>query len=130
MATRSRIGIELDNGSILSVYLHFDGYPKFSGRILKTYYDTQRKVSSLINGGDISCLWTNLGFNQETLPETGPLYYSQRGENCPPRLDDNLHDYLSDGEEYAYLFRNDEWICWRLGQQRELIEIDEPEPDK
>jgi hypothetical protein len=97
MATRSRIGIELDNGSILSVYLHFDGYPKFSGRILKTYYDTQRKVSSLIDGGDISCLWTNLGFNQETLPETGPLYYSQRGENCPPRLDDNLHDYLSDG---------------------------------
>lgn len=66
MATRSRIGIELDNGSILSVYLHFDGYPKCSGRILKTYYDTQRKVSSLINGGDISCLWTNLGFNQET----------------------------------------------------------------
>jgi hypothetical protein len=35
MATRSRIGIELKNGSVLSVYHHWDGYPEWLGRILE-----------------------------------------------------------------------------------------------
>ena len=36
MATRSRIGIELTDGSILSAYHHWDGYPQWLGRILTT----------------------------------------------------------------------------------------------
>ena len=31
MATRSRIGIELKDGSILSAYHHWDGYPTVVG---------------------------------------------------------------------------------------------------
>ena len=70
--------------------------------------------------GDISCIWTNLGFNQETLPETGPLYYSSRGEDCPPRLDANKYDYLAEGEEYAYIYTlNDEWVCYDRHQFEE-----------
>ncbi len=68
----------------------------------------------MIDGGDISCLWTNAGWNNETLPVTGPLYYSSRGEECPPRLDKDLNEYLSKGEEYAYLFTGGEWICYDL----------------
>ena len=30
MATRSRIGIQLADQSILSVYCHWDGYPEFN----------------------------------------------------------------------------------------------------
>lgn len=129
MATRSRIGIELKNGSILSIYSHWDGYPEFNGVKLIEHFNTRAKVSELIDGGDISALWTNVGWNNETLEETGPLYYSSRGENCPPRLDSDLCEYLlpDNSEEYAYLFRNGEWICYNMhkfdNQLPEQIEI-------
>ena len=127
MSTRSRIGLELSDGSILSIYCHFDGYPEFNGVKLVEHFDTYEKVKELIDMGDISCLWTNAGWNNETLPETGPLPYSGRGEDCPPRIDENLKEYLSEGEEYAYVFINDEWVCYDMHQFRdqdpELIPI-------
>jgi hypothetical protein len=117
MATRSRIGLELANGSILSAYAHWDGYPEWMGRILRTHYTTKDKVAELIDGGDMSSPWTNAGFNNETV-EQGPLYYSQRGDNCPPRLDADLCEYLlpDNSEEYAYVFRNGEWVCYNMNQ--------------
>jgi hypothetical protein len=80
----------------------------------------------LIDGGDISCLWTNAGWNNEVLPTIGPLYYSSRGEDCPPRLDANLNEYLSDGEEYAYVFANSEWVCYDLHETPKIVEIPVP----
>ena len=53
MATRSRIGIQIGN-DILSAYHHWDGYPNWLGRILKTHYNTKEKVAELIDGGDMS----------------------------------------------------------------------------
>ena len=69
MGTRSRIGIQLQDNSVLSVYCHYDGYPEFNGRVLRDNYDTVEKVKELIDGGDMSCTWTNAGWNNETLPE-------------------------------------------------------------
>ena len=130
MGTRSRIGIELSDGSILSVYCHWDGYPEFNGVKLVEHFNSHDAVTELIDGGDISALWTNAGWNNETLPETGPLYFSSRGENCPPRLDADLCEYLlPDGsEEYAYIFRNGEWVCYDMHQFEddklpEIVEI-------
>ena len=116
MGTRSRIGIQLADESILSVYCHWDGYPEFNGVKLVEHFNTREKVSSLIDGGDISSLWTNLDWNNETLPETGPLYYSSRGEDSPPRLDADLCEYLLavNAEEYHYLFRNGKWVCYEM----------------
>ena len=118
MATRSRIGLELSDGSILSIYSHWDGYPGFNGVKLVEHFNIKEKVQELIDLGDISALWTNLGFNQETLPETGPLPYSARGEDCPPRLDADLCEYLlpDNSEEYAYVFRAGEWVCYNIHQ--------------
>ena len=132
MSTRSRIGLELSDGSVISSYCHYDGYPEFNGVKLVENFNTREKVSSLIYGGDISALWTNLGWNNETLPETGPLYYSSRGEDCPPALDANKYDYLSDGEEYAYIYTlNNEWVCYNRYQfednrMPEVVEIPAP----
>ena len=112
MSTRSRIGLQLTDGSVISIYCHFDGYSEFNGVKLVEHFNSYEKAAELIDLGDISCLWTNAGWNNETLPETGPLPYSTRGEDCPPRLDANLDEYLSDGEEYAYLFVNGEWVCY------------------
>jgi hypothetical protein len=118
MATRSRIGILLSDESVLSVYHHWDGYPEWLGRILRTHYNTKEKAAELIDGGDMSVAWNN---NNE------PEYYSARGDNCPPRLDANKYDYLADGEEYAYLFVNGEWVCYdrhQYGERMpEIVEI-------
>ena len=127
MATRSRIGIQLADESILSVYHHWDGYPEWLGRILKTHYNSKELAAELIDGGDMSSAWTNAGFNNETVAQ-GPLYYSQRGDDCPPRIDKNLKVFLAFGEEYSYIFRNGEWVCYDMhefedNKRPEVVEI-------
>ena len=121
MGTRSRIGIQLSDESILSVYCHWDGYPEFNGVKLVENFNTREKVKELIDGGDISSLWTNERWSNDLLDRHrdvyGPQYYSQRGEDSPPRLDANKYDYLADGEEYAYIYTlNDEWVCYNRYQ--------------
>jgi len=113
MATRGRIGIELSDGSVLSAYHHWDSYPEWLGRILNTHYNSKDAAAELIDGGDMSSCWSDACWETK-LPvgEYGPEYYSQRGEDCPPRLDANLNEYLSNGEEYWYLFTNGEWVCY------------------
>jgi hypothetical protein len=118
MSTRSRIGIELSDGSILNCYHHWDGYPEWLGRILKTHYNTREKVAELIDGGDMSSCWTDSRWDDSADGSYGPQYYSQRGDNCPPRLDADLCEYLlpENSEEYSYLFRNGEWVCYSMNQ--------------
>ena len=131
MATRGRIGVQLTDGSILSVYCHYDNYPEFHGGKLVEHFTSYDAAAELIDGGDISALWTNLGWSNESLPEVGPLYYSSRGEDLPPRLDADLCEFLlpDNSEEYAYLFRNGEWVCYNMHQFNdsklpEVVEID------
>ena len=112
MGTRSRIGIQLADESILSVYCHYDGYPEFNGVKLQEHFNSYDAATELIDGGDMSSLWTNAGWNNEVLPATAPLYYSSRGHDTPPRLDATLGKYLGDNEEYAYLFANGKWVCY------------------
>ena len=122
MATRSRIGIELSDGSVLSAYHHWDGYPEWLGRILKTHYNSKELAAELIDGGDMSSCWTEDRFSIDPthgfkVQEYGPQYYSARGEDCPPRLDANKYDYLAEGEEYAYLYTlKGEWVCYNRNE--------------
>ena len=124
MATRSRIGIQLKDDSVLSVYHHWDGYPEWLGRQLMEHYNTHEKASELIDGGDMSVCLTDDG-------EPSPQYYSLRGEDCPPRLDDNIFQYLDkdNNEEFAYIWTiHDKWVCYDMNsfdyrKQPEKVEI-------
>ena len=55
-----------------------------------------------------------------------PEYY---GTDCPPRLDADLCEYLlpDNSEEYAYVFRNGEWVCYDMNEFNdklpEIVEI-------
>jgi hypothetical protein len=129
MGTRSRIGIQLADESILSVYHHWDGYPEWLGRILKTHYNSKSKASELIDGGDMSVCWTDDHFRNsdgkvEKKAEYGPQYYSERGENCPPSLM-SMNDYLDKNrnEEFAYIFRDGAWVCYNMN------EFDDKDPE-
>ena len=119
MATRSRIGIELKDGSILSAYHHWDGYPEWLGRILKTHYNSRDKVAELVDGGDMSTCWDD---------SNNPEYYSQRGEDCPPRYDESMEEFLSNGEEFSYIYTQFVgWVCYDMNEfndkSPELTEI-------
>ena len=161
MGTRSRIGIKLTDGSILSAYHHYDSYPEWLGRHLVKHYNTKELASELIDGGDMSVCYTQDTWGQKALyqhfvrpdgttrsellrnedgsikydivKETpAPLYYSERGEDTPPRLDKDLFEYLNNGEEYAYVFENGSWVAYDLHQfddydQAEVIPIPDPE---
>ena len=53
MSTNARIGIKLEDGTILSAYHHWDGYPEWLGVTLKTQYNKKEKVRELIDGGNM-----------------------------------------------------------------------------
>jgi hypothetical protein len=56
MATRSRIAIENQDGSVTSVYCHWDGHINSNGVILNENYTTKDKVEELIALGSLSSL--------------------------------------------------------------------------
>ena len=113
MATRSRIGLLIGDESVVSVYHHWDGYPQWLGVHLRQNYRTKEKISELLDGGDISCIDSDTDWNNDKC-EPHVLYYNARGENTEPRFDQSVEDYLDNGEEYAYLFENNEWVCYDL----------------
>ena len=145
MGTRSRIGLALGPDQIVSVYCHYDGYIQHNGRKLVEHFNTKSAVEELINGGDMSSLWTTHMWDSAPLKqiimdgdrrevkyltdddgnwvyspvkaEPGPQYYSGRGEDCPPKMT-TFDEFLSDdcGEEWCYLFTpGTGWQCWKLG---------------
>ena len=114
MATRSRIGLRLADDSILSVYHHWDGYPQWLGVTLNKKFNTFDKVAELIDGGDMSSCDSNDDWDRKQLGDTRPLYYNERGEKTEPRLDTNEWEYFNNNEEYAYIFENDSWTCYKV----------------
>jgi len=129
MATRSRIGIQLKDNSVLSVYHHWDGYPEWLGRMLKTHYNSRDLASELIDGGDMSSCWSDKVWGKDRTDgqKYGPEYYSQRGEDCPPRYDGSMEEFLSNGEEYSYIFRDGAWVAYDMNEfndnDPEIVEI-------
>ena len=127
MSTNSRIGLRLEDGSILSVYHHWDGYPEWLGVTLNEHYNTRESIAELIDGGNMSCCWTQSGWELEDDEELEgkpyvPLYYTDRGEKLEdnaPKLSKDEKEYLVDTDkccgEFAYIFElNNVWRCIEL----------------
>lgn len=121
MSTRGRIGILQDDGTIKSVYSHWNNFPEGNGAILVKEYTTKDQVEELINGGDISCLETDTDWEGNHRGEPFTLYYKDRGDlDCGSLLSENDADYFRltrncDGE-YAYLFdpKSNVWGCYDM----------------
>ena len=107
---------------MVSVYHHWDGYPQWLGVFLRKHYTTKEQISELLDGGDISCIDSDTDWNLEKC-EPHVLYYNARGEDTEPRFDQTVEDYLDNGEEYAYLFENNEWVCYDLHKGADLVDI-------
>lgn len=123
MSTRSRIGILREDGSILSAYHHYDGYPEWLGVTLKKYYNQPRKANKLVEGGDMSCCftkarWTKTG--SRTNKFYGPQYYSKRGNpkhsHYHPVVSKNFKEYqeLVAWEEFMYIYTEETWVAYKV----------------
>jgi hypothetical protein len=119
MATRSRIAIEDQDGTVRSIYCHWDGYPEHHGPILLEHYTTQEKVESLIALGSISSLSPEteipegVSHNFEN-PANGIVvaYHRDRGEELSFKAHGSVNEFIkSDVEEYGYVFTAaGEWL--------------------
>jgi hypothetical protein len=115
MSTRSRIAIENQNGSVTSIYCHFDGYISGVGKLLKEYYTTQDKVEALIELGDISSL--------EMTPASTVAYARDRCEDLHKTsylcVEDLFELGFQSGEEYVYCFtKNNIWLVNEEGSNQ------------
>ena len=102
MATRSRIAIENQDGTVKSIYCHFDGYLKGVGKTLFNHYDSE-KLEKLIELGDISSL-------DESTEDT-VAYARDRNEDLDfktfPNVEDLFENGFNSGEEYVYCLTKD-----------------------
>lgn len=106
MATRSRIGIIREDGTVESVYCHWDGYPSYNGKILEEHYKSKELVEELIGLCDLNSL--------APTPDDTIAYNRWRGKNTKSRIDADVSSFEHNGfEEYGYLF-NPETKTWRI----------------
>lgn len=124
MATRSRIAIENNDGTVTSIYCHWDGYVEHNGDILVCHYKEREKVQKLIDLGRISSLAPKLETSMEhsfDSPIKGVVvaYHRDRGEGLSQSSHKNREAFFNgDIEEYGYLFTLEgEWLVKSRGSE-------------
>ena len=128
MATRSRIGLKLDDGTIKQVYCHWDGYVEGVGLTLVENYNTIDKVEELINLGDISSLG-RLIYTDEPHSFDNPVngvtvsYMRDRGENGVEAqtltMDEWMSVAYSSPIDFYYLFADGQWSVCKLSSKKQ-----------
>lgn len=118
MATRSKIGVRQSDGTITSIYCHWDGYPSNQMPILLGSYNTIEKANELMELGSLSSLGPRLAPNPDEQhsfdkPVDGicAAYHRDRGEELSISRREHIFEFLQSGsgEEYHYLFRDGKW---------------------
>lgn len=125
MGTRSTIALERNDGTVIQVYCHWDGYLSGVGATLYGYYNTPEKLEELIEMGDISSLDLDL--------ESTVFYHRDRGEELQCSLFENYDIFSEDGDSqsYNYLMRGGELFYTRGASEEwepltaEVIETDD-----
>lgn len=109
MSTNSTISIlNNDDGTVTSIYCHWDGYIAHNGRILHDNYNDEESVRSLLSLGSLSCLGENL--------DECVAYGRDNGENENDVKAMSFEDWTdmlgSFDQDYNYLFVPNEG--WRV----------------
>ena len=125
MSTRSEIGILNKDGTVTSIYCHWDGYPEYNGVILSEYYTKEEIVKELIKNGDLSSLHESISPDKgmehslENPQEDVCVYYhrdiGEEWEQVMPKTYSNIKSWVKEvqqgWQEYMYLFKNGKWYC-------------------
>ena len=108
MSTRSNIAIQKPDGSILSIYVHSDGYPDGVGQCLIDNYETYGSSLRLFEYGDASYLGS-------TLKECSFYNRDWQRELDKARVHKNFKSFKKSyaGDifiEFVYLFKDGQWL--------------------
>jgi hypothetical protein len=139
MGTRSRIGIVNSDGSIESIYCHWDGYLDHNGMILLDHYTDEAKIRELMKLGNISTLGKIVGkkhpFDLDHLPNGYDIWKKRWGHMCNAygrdRGEDdnasilckNLEEFNDLSEEYNYLWENGRWVVSCYSTNGNFVEV-------
>ena len=128
MSTRSRIGIENQDGTTTSIYCHFDGMIDGVGAVLQKHYTNRSKVEQLIALGSISYIAENVnptGEHSFAQPEKGVVvaYHRDRDEEFDQKTNQSVSDLFNciyqTSEELIYCFTKDDiWLVLDLRVHR------------
>lgn len=116
MSTHCRIGMLNNDGTVTSIYCHWDGYPEGVGAILNRNYLDREKILKLMRLGDLSALGREPienkdGWRLGSLTDDDKcLTYRSRGENLPAKTTSRDDFYFRFDEEYSYLFDGKQWL--------------------
>jgi len=135
MSTRSRIGILNQDGTIESVYCHQDGYPEYTGFILKNFYTNEKLVRNLLSKGDLSNIATSYNWKQEKeINEKGyevlsVKTYAQRNQTLTSEKHDDITEFLKfdSADEYKYLFDIEfkNWLAYKTDNIYKTVKVNE-----
>jgi len=110
MATRARIGVLHPDGSVTSIYSHWDGYPNGVGKTLGENYSHQDRAKRLVAMGGVSVL--------EGTIEESVFYHRDRDEDLQIEESPNETAFLKqserDGAQWSYLWKGDSWSRYRM----------------
>ena len=133
MATRSRIGIQNEDGTVSSVYCHWDGYPDHNGKILISNYTERERVEELIALGSISSLRKDIApapgsdhSFEKPQEDVTIAYHRDRGRGGDldaGRIDASLEEFeKEDNEEYGYVLTKDNvWLVSEHGRELKSV---------
>ena len=120
MATRARIGLKQKDGTIISAYQHWDGYPGGLGYNLCENWENHDKVLEAIKLGNASKWGVTIGvkhdfdadrYGSADFEHMNCYYMRDRGEKDQgPSVYKDEETYIRDGfnsgEQYVYLLKD------------------------
>jgi hypothetical protein len=132
MSTRCRIGLRMQDGSIMSCYCHMDGYPSGVGAELKSNYNSFTKALPLVVQG----YWSSI--DPKSVNEIMDKLELERPSRAVPEIHCSEEEYVEEfwkhsDVEYVYLLDRSsrlvkQWYCWSVASwedEPELVAIPE-----
>lgn len=119
MGTRCEIGIVKDDGSIESIFCHYDGYISGVGATLLEFYNTKEKVVALMKCGHLCGLGACPSeCIREDWSTNVPNYYFKKLSKAfyENGSDDNG---IGRNFEYLYFFKDGKWMVSYMKRTRD-----------
>jgi hypothetical protein len=122
MGTRSRIGRLNTDGSIDSIYCHWDGYPEHHFPILCENYNTPGMVQELLNLRSLSTLGSQIGVkhdfdgNSAARLDWCRSHWRDRGDDAKVSHDKGFASFKHQDYDYEWAYLYDmnvgEWVVY------------------
>lgn len=110
MATRARIGLVTKNKTAKTIEVAYEGYPEYTGELLKKHFKSEKAIRELLQKGDIIQLEKALADIEHD---------DLQGQTQHHRFIGSLSQLTEDTmAEYIYLFQEggNKWYCFEEGR--------------